>query len=311
MTNPFFRQHFLSSDQLTKDTLSFLFQEIDAMKEIATTKGKTNILDGKIIACVFYEPSTRTFGSFLSAAQRLGAGIMPFHGMENSSVNKGETLEDTIRTIGCSADLIVLRHPEEGSIAKMAPYSYVPLINAGDGGHEHPTQSLLEAYTIYKHYPSLENATIGFAGDLKHSRTMRSLSKVLAEMGAKKFVWVAPDSLKMLPDVVDIVKNHNIEIVETNNFEEHIGEFDVLYTNRIQKERFENPQEYEAVKNVFVTTPKLLQKAKTNLIILNPLPRVGEIDPAVDADPRALYIKEQMQNALYTRMALLKLILTQ
>ncbi len=310
MANPFFQQHFLSTDQLTKDTISFLFQEIDMMKEIALTKGKTNILEGKIIACVFFEPSTRTFGSFISAAQRLGAGIIPFHSMENSSVNKGETLEDTIRTIGCSADLIVLRHPEGESIEKVAPYSYVPLINGGDGGHEHPTQSLLEAYTIHKHYPSLEGTTIGFVGDLKHSRTIRSLSKVLAEMGAKKFVWVSPDSLKMLPDVVDIVKKHNIEIVETDSVESHIGEFDVMYTNRIQKERFDDPTEYEKIKNIFVTTPALIAKAKPTMIILNPLPRVGEISPEIDTDPRALYIKEQMQNALYTRMALLKLILT-
>lgn len=311
MTNPFYKQHFLSTDQLTKDTLPFLFQEIDAMKEIALTKGKTDILSGKIIAGVFFEPSTRTFGSFMSAAQRLGAGIIPFYSMENSSVNKGESLEDTIRTIGCSADAIVLRHPESNSVQDVAPYSYVPIINAGDGGHEHPTQALLEAYTIHQHYPSLEQRTIGFVGDAKHSRTIRSLSKVLAEMGAKKFVWVSPDSLRMLPDVVAIIKQHNIEIIETNNVEEHIGEFDVMYTNRIQKERFDDPAEYEEIKDVFITTPPLLEKAKPTMIILNPLPRVGEISPEVDKDPRALYIKEQMQNALYTRMALLKLILSQ
>lgn len=310
MTNPFYKQHFLSTDQLTKDTLPFLFQEIDAMKEIATTKGKTDILSGKIIAGVFFEPSTRTFGSFMSAAQRLGAGIIPFHGMAYSSVNKGESLEDTVRTIGCSADAIVLRHPEENSVQNVAPFSYVPILNAGDGGHEHPTQALLEAYTIQKHYPSLENCTIGMVGDIKHSRTIRSLSKVLAEMGAKKFVWVSPDSLRMLPDVVEIIKKYNIEVVETNNVEDHIGEFDVMYTNRIQKERFDDQAEYEKIKDVFVTTPKLLEKAKPSMIILNPLPRVGEITPDVDTDPRALYIKEQMQNALYTRMALLKLILT-
>ncbi|HSW96550.1 MAG TPA: aspartate carbamoyltransferase [Candidatus Saccharimonadales bacterium] len=309
MPNPFFKQHFLSTDQLTKDTLPFLFHEIDTMKEIVIKEGKTNILEGRIIACVFFEPSTRTFASFTSAAQRLGAGIIPLHDMTNSSVIKGESLEDTIRSIGCSSDAIVLRHPEAYSVQNVAQYSYVPIINGGDGGHEHPTQSLLEAYTIHKHYPSLEGTTIGFVGDLKHSRTIRSLSKVLAEMEPKKFIWVSPDSLKMMPDVVDSIKKHNIEIIETDSMEKYIGEFDVMYTNRIQKERFDDPAEYEKIKDVFVTTPKLIAEAKSTMIILNPLPRVGEISPLVDTDPRALYIKEQMQNALYTRMALLKLIL--
>src|SRR5579859_2622576 len=191
MTNSFFQQHFLSTDQLTTETLPFLFTEIDNMKTIAIEKGKTNVLQGKIVACIFYETSTRTFASFISAAQRLGAGIIPFHDMSYSSLNKGESLEDTVRAIGCSADIIVLRHPEAGIVEKIASFSYVPIINAGDGGHEHPSQALLEAYTVYKHFPSMKQNTIGMVGDLKHSRTIRSLSKVLATMGVKRFIWVS------------------------------------------------------------------------------------------------------------------------
>ncbi len=310
MANPLYQKHFLSSDQITKENISLLFREIDTMKTVAGTKGKIDSLNGKIIACVFFEPSTRTFASFMSAAQRLGAGVIPFYGMTNSSVNKGETLEDTIRTIGCSTDLIVLRHPEKNAVQAVAGYSYVPVVNAGDGGHEHPTQALLDAYTIHNRFPSFENLTIGMAGDLLHSRTIRSLSKVLAKLGVKKFIWISSGSLRMLPDVAETVRKHTIEIVETNNLESVIGELDVLYANRAQKERFANQKEYEKVKDLFVVTPQTLSKAKPSMILMDPLPRVGEISPEVDSDPRALYIKEQMQNGLYTRMALLKLILS-
>ncbi len=310
MINPFFQQHFLSTDHITKESIAFLFNEIDAMKTIAETKGKIDSLNGKIIACVFFEPSTRTFASFMSAAQRLGAGVIPFYDMTHSSVNKGETLEDTIKTIGCSADLIVLRHPEKNAVQAVAACSYVPLVNAGDGGHEHPTQALLDAYTIHNRFPSLSDITVGMAGDVQHSRTIRSLSKVLAKLGVKKLIWISSDSLRMLPDVAETVRKHPVEIVETNNIESVIGKLDVLYANRAQKERFDNQKEYEKVKNLFVITPQTLTKAKPSMILMDPLPRVGEISPEVDSDPRALYIKEQMQNGLYTRMALLKLILS-
>lgn len=303
--------HFLSADQITTDIFFTLVQETNAMKELVLIQGKTDVLAGKIIACAFYEPSTRTFASFTSAAQRLGAGIIPFYDMAQSSVKKGESLIDTIRTIGCSADLIVLRHPEEGVIERVAPYSYVPIINAGDGGHEHPTQALLDVYTIYTHFPSFENITIGIAGDLQHSRTIRSLAKVLAALGMRKFIWISPVSLKMLPDVREAVRQQNVDIVETDNLEAVLPEVDVLYTNRIQQERFTNQAEYEQVKDVFVITPELMKQAKPTMILMNPLPRVGEITPEVDTDPRAVYIKEQMQNGLYTRMALLKMLLMQ
>lgn len=309
MNNSYARKSFVSVRDLTKEAIDLVFQEANAMKELVTTRGKIDIFSGKIISCVFYEPSTRTFASFMSAAQRLGAGVIPFHGMMYSSMNKGETLEDTIRTLGCSSDAIVLRHPEEGVMEAVAAYSYVPVINAGDGAHEHPTQALLDAYTIYTRYPSMKDITVGFAGDLKHSRTIRSLSIVLAIYGVKKFVWIAPHSLKMEPDIAEAVKKHDVEIVETESLESIIDTLDVLYSNRIQKERFENPAEYEAVKNIFVITPKTLENAKKEMILLNPMPRVGEITPDVDSDHRALYIKEQMQNALYVRMAILKLIL--
>lgn len=309
MINPFSQQHFLSVDQLTKETTALLFQEIEAMKQRVITREKITLLQGKIIACVFYEPSTRTFASFMSAAQRLGAGTIPFHGMTHSSTTKGETLEDTIRTIGCSADAIILRHAEAGAVAKMAKYSYVPIINAGDGGAEHPTQALMDAYTIGNHFPSFEKITVGMVGDLLHSRTIRSLTKVLAELGVKKFVWIAPKGLHMLPDVRESIQKYNLEIIETHSVAPVIETLDVLYSNRIQKERFADQKEYETLKDSFVITPQTLEKAKKTMLLMNPLPRVGEITPDVDADPRAIYMKEQMQNGVYTRMALLKLIL--
>lgn len=310
MAHQFFKQHFISIDHLNTDILFSLFKEIDTMKHIVTTQGKTDILSGKIIACVFYEPSTRTFASFTSAAQRLGAGIIPFYGMTHSSTYKGETFIDTIRTIGCSADAIVLRHPEAGSAQDAAACSYVPVINAGDGGNEHPTQAVLDAYTMYTHFQTFEHLTVAMVGDPKHSRGIRSFAKVLAKLGIKKIILVSPPSLTIAPDLSDALKQQGTDIVQTDALEPIIEECDVIYANRMQKERFENQEEYEQVKNSFVITPHILEKAKPSMILMDPLPRVGEISPEVDSDPRAVYIKEEMQNAVYTRMALLKLILT-
>lgn len=310
MSNSFSKKHLLSVDDLTKESVSLILQEAAAMQELVLTKGSSDALKGKIVAAIFYEPSTRTFTSFITAAQRLGAGFIPMQGMHASSVAKGETLEDTIRTVGCSADLIVLRHPEIGSVAKAAEYSYVPLINAGDGTDEHPTQALLDVYTIQKHFASLENTTVGMVGDMLNGRTVHSLSKLLATLGVKKFIWIAPEKLKMPQEIYDMVARNGANIVQAEDLASVIQDLDVLYVTRVQKERFTDQKMYEDLKHKYIITPEIMKQAKKEMILLHPLPRVGEIDIAVDLDPRAVYMKEQMQNGVYIRMALLKLILS-
>jgi len=308
--NPFSNKSFLSVNDLSREHVSFLFQETDKMKKIVATQGGKDLLKGKVIACVFYEPSSRTFSSFVSASQRLGAGTIQLLGMSASSVAKGETLEDTIRTFACYADAIVMRHPEVGSAAFAAKYSYVPVINAGDGKGEHPTQAILDAYTIHNHFSSFTALTVGMIGDLLNGRTVHSLSKLLAKLGVKKFIWVAPSILRMPEEIYNLVKHKGTEVIQTEDLKEVIGKMDVLYVTRVQKERFTNQEQYEELKHKYIIAPQIMKNAKKNMILMHPLPRVGEITNDVDQDKRAVYIKEQMTNGVYTRMALLKSILS-
>jgi len=308
MNNPFYKKHFLSVKDLTSEDIKFFFQETDAMKKIVLEKSGTDILKGKVIACLFYEPSSRTFSSFVSAISRLGAGAIQLLGMQASSVAKGETLEDTIRTFGCYADAIVMRHPETGSAAFAAKYSYVPVINAGDGKGEHPTQALLDVYTLHSHFPDYSKITFAGVGDMKNGRTVHSLAKLLANLGTKKFIFVSPESLKMPEDVLSFIKEKGGEVTEVENLNDVIGQADILYATRVQKERFENVDEYERLKHKYIITPDTMKLAKKDMILMHPLPRIGEITNEVDNDPRSVYIKEQMTNGVYTRMALLKLI---
>lgn len=306
--NGFLNQDILSVDQFSKHDLSFLFKKATLMKKLVKTRRASKILQGKIMTALFYEPSSRTFGSFISAMQRLGGGILPLQGMTYSSVAKGETLEDTIKTFECYSDVVVIRHPEVGSAKRAALAAEVPIINAGDGVGEHPTQALLDLFTILSKFKKIDGLKVAFVGDLLNGRTVHSLSKLLAKMGKVEFFFVSPKILKMPEEIKNQLKNH-VKITEVNKLDEVIGKVDVLYVTRVQKERFSDLAIYEKIKNYYIVNKKLMEKASKNLILMHPLPRVGEISTDVDEDPRAVYLTEQMGNGLYVRMALLAAVL--
>jgi len=302
--NGFLGKDILSVDQFSKEDLTFLFRKAMLMKKIVKGGKKSKMLQGKIMTALFYEPSSRTFGSFISAMQRLGGGIIPLQGMTYSSVAKGETLEDTIRTFECYSDIIVIRHPEVGSAKKAALASAVPIINAGDGVGEHPTQALLDLFTILSKFKKIDGLKVAFVGDLLNGRTVHSLSKLLAKMGKVEFFFVAPKILRMPQEIRDQLKNR-VSITEVEKLEEVIKKVNVLYITRVQKERFSDLSIYESIKNFYIVTKKLMEKARKDLILMHPLPRVGEISTEVDNDSRAVYLTEQMRNGLHVRMALL------
>ncbi len=306
--NGFLDKDVLSVDQFSKEDLTFLFKKTTFMKKIVKAGKKSKILQGKIMTALFYEPSSRTFGSFIAAMQRLGGGIIPLQGMTYSSVAKGETLEDTIRTFECYSDIIVLRHPEVGSAKKAALASTVPIINAGDGVGEHPTQALLDLFTILGKFKKIDGLKVAFVGDLLNGRTVHSLSKLLTKMGKVEFFFVSPKILRMPKAIKDQLKNQ-VLITEVEKLDDVIKKVNVLYVTRIQQERFSNLSVYEKIKNFYIVNKKLMEQAKKDLILMHPLPRVGEISTNVDNDSRAVYLTEQMRNGLYVRMALLASVL--
>lgn len=302
-------KHVVSVDQFTKGDLDRLLSLSATMKSDIRQGKIHQELAGKIMAAIFYESSSRTFGSFITAMQRLGGGIIPLQGITYSSVSKGELLPDTIRTFANYADVIVLRHPEVGSASVAAEYSPVPVINAGDGIGEHPTQALLDLFTITEHFKTIEGLTIAMVGDLLNGRTIHSLAKLLAHYQKITVYFVSPEILYIRPEFANYLKKLGLSIVKMDNLSEVIPKVDVLYMTRVQKERFADLAQYEKVKNYYVLTPQLMKKAKKDMIVMHPFPRVGEISYDVDSDPRAVYIRNQMQNGLYVRMALLLLIL--
>lgn len=310
MNNKFFGKSYLTVDQIEKEDILYLFEKVDEMKKLVESKGGNDELKGKVLAALFYEPSSRTFSSFLSAMQRLGGGIIPMHGMSYSSVAKGESLRDTVKTFSCFVDILVIRNPEVGSAQEAAKYATVPVINAGDGTGEHPTQALQDVYTIKSHFSDIATLTVGMVGDLKNGRTVHSLTKMILKFGVKKFVWVSPKILMMPQEIRERVEKSGGETVEVENLNDVIGDLDVMYDTRVQKERFTDLAEYERLKLAYIITPDVMKKAKKNMIVMHPLPRVGEIAYEVDRDPRAVYLTEQMRNGVFIRMALLKLILT-
>ncbi|MDR2685137.1 MAG: aspartate carbamoyltransferase, partial [Prevotellaceae bacterium] len=288
-------------------------QEIDslialAMDIIAQPAKYSESCKGKKLAALFYEPSTRTRLSFTAAMMELGGNVLGFSDAAASSVSKGETVADTVRVVENFADIIAMRHNKEGAPFVAAQCLNVPIINAGDGGHCHPTQTLADLLTIFREKGKLSNFTIGFCGDLKFGRTVHSLIKALGRYAGMKFVFVAPDELK-IPDYLrrDIDKL-NYNYLETNSLEKSIHELDIIYMTRIQKERFENKADYNRLKNSFILDVEKLQQAKKNMLILHPLPRVNEITTDVDNDPRACYFK-QVKNGKYIRMALIYTLL--
>lgn len=265
--------------------------------------------DGKILATLFFEPSTRTRLSFESAMLSLGGQVLGFSSASSSSAAKGESVSDTIRTVSCYSDIIAMRHPKEGAPLVATQHSLVPVINAGDGGHNHPTQTLTDLITIHKEKGHFDNLTIGFCGDLKFGRTVHSLVAAMSRYTGARFVFVSPEELK-LPRYVkeQYIKSRNIPYIQSTSLDEVMPELDILYMTRVQRERFFNEEDYLRLKDSYILTPEKLKNAKPDLRILHPLPRVNEISVAVDEDPRACYFK-QAQNGRYIRMALIMKLL--
>ena len=303
----FYGQHILAVAQFTQTDLVYVFSVAEEMRTMVERVGTFDLLKGKILANVFYEPSTRTSSSFTAAMERLGGSVIPISEVKFSSVAKGESLIDTVRTLQCYSDVIVLRHPETGAAATAARYLRKPLINAGDGTGEHPTQALLDLFTIQEELGRLEGLTVTLLGDLKYGRTVHSLARLLRLYGAR-LNYVAPEILRMPQAVIDELNQAGVEQHEYAGLNEVLGQTDVLYVTRVQKERFENPQDYESVKDAYVITPKILERAKSHMVLMHPLPRVNEISVEVDDDPRAAYFR-QMEYGLYVRMALLAMVL--
>ena len=262
----------------------------------------------KKIATLFYEPSTRTRLSFESAMLELGGSVIGFSEASSSSSSKGESVADTARTVSCFADIIAMRHPKEGAPYVASKAVNIPVINAGDGGHNHPTQTLADLLTISREKGRLSNMTVGLCGDLKFGRTVHSLISALSRYEGIKFVMISPEELRVPDYVLDTLEKKNIPFVETRSLEEAMPELDILYMTRVQRERFFNEADYVRLKNSYILTPDKLETAKKDLAILHPLPRVNEISTAVDADPRACYFK-QVLNGKYIRMALIMMLL--
>ncbi|MEE4607851.1 MAG: aspartate carbamoyltransferase [Desulfobacteraceae bacterium] len=304
---PFYGQDILSVKQFTKPDLEYIFGVAHEMSEMVARIGTFDLLKGKILANLFYEPSTRTSSSFTSAMERLGGSVIPINEVRYSSVSKGETLADTVRTLECYADVIVLRHPEVGASALAAKYARKPIINAGDGVGEHPTQALLDLFTIVEELGEVDGLSITLLGDLKYGRTVHSLARLLSLYNVR-INYVSPEILRMPPEIIAELEAKGIPQAEHNSLEPVLEETDVLYVTRVQKERFEDLEAYESVRGAFIITPETLQQAKDRMIVMHPLPRVGEISMEVDDDPRAAYFR-QMEYGLYVRMALLAMVL--
>ncbi|CAL8468676.1 g8216 [Coccomyxa elongata] len=299
------------SQQFNKDALSVIFRTAREMEDIRPATPESRQLEGRIMSTLFYEPSTRTRLSFESAMARLGGTVLSTESAgEFSSAAKGETLQDTIRTVEGYADVIVLRHFQAGSSMTAASVASIPIINAGDGPGQHPTQALLDVYTIQREIGRLDNLRIGLVGDLANGRTVRSLAYLLSMYEGIKFYFVAPDVVRMQEDIKEFLTGRNVEWEEVDDLAQVAGDVDVLYQTRIQKERFQDrPQDYEAARGKYIIDKETMKILRKDAVIMHPLPRVDEIKPEVDSDPRAAYFR-QTKNGLYIRMALLKLALT-
>ncbi len=296
------------------DILDLTTQEIDSLVEkaydiIKNPAKYSDVCRGKKLATLFFEPSTRTRLSFEAAMYELGGNVIGFSEAQSSSAAKGESVADTAKTISCYADIIAMRHPKEGAPYVASLNASIPVINAGDGGHNHPTQTLADLLTIHREKGGFDNLTVGFCGDLKFGRTVHSLINALSRYKGIKVVLISPDELK-LPSYVktDILDKNGIEYSETRSLEKAMPELDILYMTRVQRERFFNEEDYLRLKDSYILEPTKLVSAKKDLCIMHPLPRVNEISVAVDDDPRACYFK-QVLNGKYMRMALILMLL--
>ena len=296
-------KHLIDIKDLTVEEID---EMIEVAKDIITNKEKySHKCNGKTIATLFFEPSTRTRLSFEAAMIELGGQVLGFSEASSSSVSKGESVSDTIRVVGVYSDIIAMRHPKEGAPMVASLKSTVPIINAGDGGHNHPTQTLTDLLTIHCEKGRLDNLTIGVCGDLKFGRTVHSLITAMTRYKNVKFVLISPKEL-VIPEYIkrDVLEKNNIEYYETNDIEEYMDKLDVLYMTRVQKERFFNEDDYVRLKDYYILNKEKLEKAKEDLCIMHPLPRVNEISTDVDDDKRACYFK-QAEYGKYIRMALI------
>ena len=290
--------------------LDFSVDELDKLLDLANDIEKypnkyAHACEGKKLATLFYEPSTRTRLSFEAAMMNLGGNVLGFSSADSSSATKGETVADTIRMVACYADICAMRHPKEGAPTVASMYSKIPVINAGDGGHNHPTQTLTDLLTIKSLKGRLDNMTIGMCGDLKFGRTVHSLINAMVRYENVRFILISPNELK-IPDYLrqEVLDTKNIEYIETNELEKYMPELDILYMTRVQRERFFNEEDYIRLKDSFILDREKMKLARDDMYVLHPLPRVNEISTDVDDDPRAVYF-EQVHYGVYARMALI------
>ncbi|MCL2034208.1 MAG: aspartate carbamoyltransferase [Oscillospiraceae bacterium] len=294
--------HVLNISDFTKSDLDYI---LSVAGNIAKNPARyREVAKGKILATLFFEPSTRTRLSFESAMLRLGGGVIGFSDMSASATAKGETMEDTSRTVSCYCDVMSVRHPVPFSPHKMSAVATVPVINAGDGANEHPTQTITDLVTISQRFKRLHNLTIGLCGDLKYGRTVHSLIKMLSRYKGNRFILISPDALKMPREIIDMLDGENINYETTESLDDAIPALDILYMTRVQRERFDDKSEYERLKDFYILDREKLSLAKRDMIVLHPLPRVDEISTDVDTDERAWYFK-QAQYGVYARMALI------
>ena len=300
-------KHLIDSTDLSVEEIDSI---LDLAQDIIDDKEKySEVCKGKKLATLFFEPSTRTRLSFEAAMMELGGNVLGFSSAASSSATKGESVGDTVRVVSCYADIIAMRHPKEGAPMYASMVSGVPIINAGDGGHNHPTQTLADLLTIKREKGRLNNFTIGMCGDLKFGRTVHSLIKALSRYEGIKFVLISPNELRVPNYIItEIFEKNNIEYKEVSSMEEVMGELDILYMTRVQKERFFNEADYIRLKDTYILDKGKLKNAKDDLSILHPLPRVNEISVEIDDDPRACYFK-QVLNGKYVRMALIMTLL--
>lgn len=296
----------LHGNQFSKKEIETIIKTASEFEKELKKKDSLTLLRGKILATLFFEPSTRTRLSFEAAMQRLGGGVISMGSVESSSVAKGETLTDTAQTVAQYADVIVIRHPRMGSAKEVADAVSIPVINAGDGAGQHPTQALLDLYTIRKELGTLKNLKIALVGDLKNGRTVHALVEVLSHFGVR-FYFVSPDLLRMPEEVGVRMKEKGCEVIETDDLVMAASKSDLVYMTRIQKERFADLSEYEKVKGSYIIDREFLDRLKKKITILHPLPRVDEIHPEVDSYPGAAYFR-QVRNGVFVRMALLAMI---
>ena len=297
------KKSLISIGDFTKEEILHV---LETAKEFEQNR-EQNFLEGKVIASLFFEPSTRTRLSFETAINRLGAKVIGFSDATNTSQSKGETLKDTIKMVNNYVDMIVMRHPLEGSSRYASEVADVPVVNAGDGANQHPSQTLLDLYSILQTQGTLEGLTINMVGDLKYGRTTHSLLQAMSHFNTK-FIFTAPEELKMPKEYKQFLDSEGIEYIETTSIDEHLNDCDILYMTRVQQERFTDPMEYERVKDVYTLNAAMLDNVKQNMKILHPLPRVTEITQDVDETPYAYYFK-QAENGLYVRMAIISYLL--